>query len=75
MNLLQINEYYLCYRCIPCSKDCPFCEPSGVCSVRQDVYIKTAILCIQLTCMAITMVLALMVFKQRKTKVRNNVAS
>ncbi|XP_056630766.1 probable G-protein coupled receptor 158 isoform X1 [Diorhabda sublineata] len=55
-------------RCIPCPEGCQFCDPSGVCGTRQDVYLKTVILCIQLICMAITVILGLIVFKQRKTK-------
>lgn len=61
---------YLCFRCLRCPDDCEFCDPlTGICPARQDVYLKTAILCIQLFCMAVTVLLALIVFKQRKTKV------
>ncbi|CAH1109091.1 unnamed protein product [Psylliodes chrysocephalus] len=56
-------------RCLRCPDDCEFCDPlTGICPARQDVYLKTAILCIQLFCMAVTVLLALIVFKQRKTK-------
>ncbi|XP_074029464.1 G-protein coupled receptor 158 smog isoform X1 [Leptinotarsa decemlineata] len=55
-------------RCVPCPEGCRLCEPSGICTARKDVYLKTAVLCIQLASMAITLILALVVFKQRKTK-------
>ncbi|CAH0557756.1 unnamed protein product [Brassicogethes aeneus] len=56
-------------RCIRCPKECKEeCEPNDLCSAKKDVFIKTAILIIQLICMGITLILALVVFKQRKTK-------
>ncbi|KAG5885164.1 hypothetical protein JTB14_037473 [Gonioctena quinquepunctata] len=55
-------------RCLPCPEGCEVCEPSGICTARKDVYLKTVVLCIQLASMAVTFVLALVVFKQRKTK-------
>ncbi|CAH1138703.1 unnamed protein product [Phyllotreta striolata] len=56
-------------RCSRCPEECEYCDPNtGVCQARQDVYLKTAILCVQLVCMAVTVILALIVFKQRKTK-------
>lgn len=55
--------------CYPCPHRCPtMCGPDGICIVQQDAYLKTTILCIQLTIMGITVFLALFVFKQRKTK-------
>ncbi|XP_063902350.1 metabotropic glycine receptor isoform X3 [Zophobas morio] len=55
-------------RCQPCPTECDVCEPNGICTARRDVYLKTAILSVQLGCMAITVIIALVVFKQRKTK-------
>ncbi|EFA03503.2 metabotropic glycine receptor isoform X1 [Tribolium castaneum] len=55
-------------RCGPCPSKCDVCESNGICSARRDVYLKTAILSIQLGCMAITVIIALVVLKQRKTK-------
>jgi hypothetical protein len=56
-------------RCHPCPTECDVCESNGICTARRDVYLKTAILSVQLGCMAITVIIALVVFKQRKTKV------
>ncbi|VEN58619.1 unnamed protein product [Callosobruchus maculatus] len=55
-------------RCIPCPRDCQDCEPTGICTTERGVYLKTVILCIQLACMASNVVLALIVFRQRKVK-------
>jgi G protein-coupled receptor 158 len=55
-------------RCHPCPTECDVCESNGICTARRDVYLKTAILSVQLGCMAITVIIALVVFKQRKTK-------
>ncbi|XP_076270300.1 G-protein coupled receptor 158 smog isoform X4 [Rhynchophorus ferrugineus] len=55
--------------CQPCPKRCPeSCGHNGTCVVHQDVYIKTVVLCIQLFSMGIVLILALVVFKLRKTK-------
>ncbi|XP_018576107.1 probable G-protein coupled receptor 158 isoform X2 [Anoplophora glabripennis] len=54
--------------CQPCPAGCQICEQNGLCTVEKDVYLKTAILCIQLSCMGVTVILGLIVFKQRKTK-------
>lgn len=64
------------FRCQPCPAHCGIsghgggtCDQlTGICIATKDVYLKTAILCIQLVCMAVTVVLALVVFKLRKTK-------
>ncbi|XP_072377192.1 metabotropic glycine receptor isoform X1 [Diabrotica undecimpunctata] len=55
-------------RCVPCPEKCDFCDSAGICPANQDVYLKTAIMCIQLACMALTVIVSLVVFKQRKTK-------
>ncbi|CAH1183725.1 unnamed protein product [Phaedon cochleariae] len=55
-------------RCLPCPEGCEDCGPFGICNIQKDVYLTTAILCIQLACMAAVVVMSLIVFKQRKTK-------
>lgn len=60
---------FLPFRCVPCPPECDFCEAGGICQAKRDLYLKSIILSLQLVCMAITVVLALVVFKQRKCKV------
>ncbi|CAH1133680.1 unnamed protein product [Ceutorhynchus assimilis] len=56
-------------RCLPCSLNCPdHCSINGVCLVLEDFNLRTCIIIIQLVSMAIVLLLAMVVFKQRKTK-------
>ncbi|XP_066247821.1 metabotropic glycine receptor isoform X1 [Euwallacea similis] len=56
-------------RCQPCPNDCPDkCGKNGICLVNQDPYLGACIIIIQLVSMGIVLCLALIVFKQRKTK-------
>ncbi|XP_049822451.1 probable G-protein coupled receptor 158 isoform X2 [Aethina tumida] len=55
-------------RCTRCPSNCDDCQPNGICLAKKDVYLKTEILIVQIICMAVTVILGLVVFKQRKTK-------
>ncbi|KAJ8921069.1 hypothetical protein NQ315_015865 [Exocentrus adspersus] len=54
--------------CRPCPAGCDSCQQDGLCVTDRDFYLRTAILCVQLTCMGATVILGLVVFRQRKTK-------
>ncbi|KAK4880411.1 hypothetical protein RN001_008557 [Aquatica leii] len=56
------------YRCLSCPPECDVCSEEGVCEAKRDLYLKSIILILQLICMTITVILALIVFKQRKCK-------
>lgn len=61
--------YFVICRCLACPPQCDICENGGICFAKRDMVLKTTILGIQLTCMAVTVVLGLIVFKHRKCKV------
>ncbi|XP_050307291.1 probable G-protein coupled receptor 158 isoform X2 [Anthonomus grandis grandis] len=56
-------------RCEPCPIRCPEgCSITGNCIAQGDAYLRTCIVVVQLVSMGIVLILALVVFKQRKTK-------
>lgn len=52
-----------------CPEICDGCEDGGLCLAKRNFILKTIVLAIQLACMGITLILALIVFKKRKCKV------
>ncbi|XP_017769770.1 PREDICTED: probable G-protein coupled receptor 158 isoform X2 [Nicrophorus vespilloides] len=56
------------YRCEVCPAHCDICTKGGICSAKRDIYLRTVIMGLQLSCMAVTIIMALVVFKQRKCK-------
>nr|CAD7259120.1 unnamed protein product [Timema shepardi] len=56
-------------RCAPCPPDCDTCDgASSTCWAPRDYLLRTSLLGVQVICMCITLVLAIVVFKQRKCK-------
>ncbi|XP_065163117.1 metabotropic glycine receptor isoform X2 [Atheta coriaria] len=56
------------YSCLTCPEHCDACDKRGVCAARRDIYLKMVVLGIQAACIGVTLVLGLVVFKQRKCK-------
>ncbi|KAJ9588370.1 hypothetical protein L9F63_018296 [Diploptera punctata] len=56
------------HRCIPCPEGCDVCGEDAPCMARYDYLLRTVVLGVQILCMCITLVLAIIVFKQRKCK-------
>ncbi|XP_022900982.2 metabotropic glycine receptor isoform X2 [Onthophagus taurus] len=56
------------YSCKMCSKECDSCESGGVCEAKRNIHLRTVILSIQLAFMGLTIIVALVVFRQRKCK-------
>ncbi|KAL1490571.1 hypothetical protein ABEB36_013241 [Hypothenemus hampei] len=56
-------------KCVPCPEICPNnCAKNGICLVRENAILQVCIIVIQVLCMGVALCLALVVFKQRKTK-------
>ncbi|XP_023712991.2 probable G-protein coupled receptor 158 [Cryptotermes secundus] len=56
------------YKCVPCPDGCDVCGGDSPCMARHDYLLRTVVLGVQILCMCITVVLAIVVFKQRKCK-------
>ncbi|GAB1597297.1 probable G-protein coupled receptor 158 [Argonauta hians] len=57
------------FQCLPCRKGCPNCVDDQPCFVEYNILFRGIPLGIQSFCMTITIVLGLVVFRLRKTKV------
>ncbi|KAK9709583.1 7 transmembrane sweet-taste receptor of 3 GCPR [Popillia japonica] len=62
------NSRISSYGCEICPAKCDVCDSGGICEARRDLNLRTVILSIQLACMAIAVIIAVVVFKQRKCK-------
>lgn len=65
-NVLRRNNTL--YRCLPCPEGCEVCGRDSPCMARHDYLLRTVVLGVQILCMCITVVIAIVVFKQRKCK-------
>ncbi|XP_041375052.1 probable G-protein coupled receptor 158 [Gigantopelta aegis] len=63
------DNYTNMFQCLPCRKGCDDCTEDDPCIVEYDVLLRGIPLGIQSFCMTITLVLAVVVIRLRKTKV------
>ncbi|XP_077285240.1 G-protein coupled receptor 158 smog [Arctopsyche grandis] len=56
------------HRCTACPEQCNTCNSAGKCGVQRDPLVRGALLATQAACMLITVMMAAIVFKQRKCK-------
>ncbi|XP_021920133.1 probable G-protein coupled receptor 158 isoform X3 [Zootermopsis nevadensis] len=56
------------YKCVPCPEGCDVCGRDSPCMARHDYLLRTVVLGVQILCMCVTVVLAIVVFTQRKCK-------
>lgn len=55
--------------CLPCEPDCSDCDDNSPCLVKFNYTFRIIVLLIQLLCIIVSVVIALVVFKLRYTKV------
>lgn len=63
------------YRCSECPTICDRCDHEGQCMAHPDLVLRSAVLGVQVTCMGVTIIIGIVVFKQRKCKVMKNFKS
>ncbi|XP_044726866.1 probable G-protein coupled receptor 158 isoform X2 [Chrysoperla carnea] len=55
-------------RCSECPTICDRCDHEGQCMAHPDLVLRSAVLGVQVTCMGVTIIIGIVVFKQRKCK-------
>ena len=65
----QADHFSDSFQCLPCRKGCPNCVNDQPCFVEYNILLRGIPLGIQSFCMTITILLALVIFRLRKSKV------